>query len=111
MLDGNKMKLTEAAKDKITNLIETDPKDGMFLRFAVQPGGCSGLRYQFYFDNEPNFEDQVIRHQAFDLRIDKMSWPYLSEATMDYVESIDKIGFIIDNPAAQGSCACGDSFN
>lgn len=105
------MKLTEAAVNKVAALIAADPQQGLFLRFAVQPGGCSGLRYQFYFDNETKLEDQIVRHQQFDLRIDKMSWPYLSEATMDYVESIDKIGFVIDNPAAQGSCACGDSFN
>lgn len=109
------MNLTDAAKGKVLELISEQkkimPDRDLFLRVAVQPGGCSGLRYQTYFDYGTNLEDTVINYDGFDLRVDKMSSPYLDGATMDYVESIDKIGFTIDNPNAQGSCACGDSFN
>lgn len=109
------MNLTEAAKEKVTELISqeqiafTDQR--LFLRVAVQPGGCSGLRYQTYFDYETKEGDHLVRHKDFDLRVDKMSWPYLNGATMDFVNKIDKQGFTIDNPNAQGGCACGDSFN
>jgi iron-sulfur cluster assembly accessory protein len=52
-----------------------------------------------------------LRHEKFDVRIDKMSWPYLEGATMDFADTIHKQGFSIDNPNSQGSCACGESFN
>jgi iron-sulfur cluster assembly accessory protein len=104
------MNLTTAAVKKVDQLIKAEGP-GLFLRLAVSPGGCSGLRYQIYFDNMPRFDDVVMPYKKFDLRIDKMSDPYLIDATMDYVDQIDKQGFTIDNPAAQGTCACGDSFN
>jgi len=109
------MKLTESAQNKVSELIKESqivtPEYDLFLRLAVQPGGCSGLRYQTYFDFDKKAGDQLVRFKDFDIRIDNMSWPYLSDCTLNYVESIEKIGFEIDNPAAQGSCACGDSFN
>jgi len=69
------------------------------------------LRYQTYFDFEEKDGDEIISHKDFDVHIDRMSWPYLNGSTLDYVETMEKIGFTIDNPMAQGSCACGDSFN
>jgi len=107
------MKLTESAVKKAGELIEKEqiafPDKRLFLRIAVQPGGCSGLRYQTYFDHEVK-NDELVRYKAFDVRIDKMSWIYLEGATMDFRDSINSQGFTIDNPNAKGSCACGDSF-
>jgi iron-sulfur cluster assembly accessory protein len=109
------MKLTDPAKAKVLELITSNkiimPEHDIFLRIAVQPGGCSGLRYQTYFDFDKKYEDHLIRYQDFDVRVDKMSWPYLEESTMDYINTIEKQGFTIDNPNAQGGCACGDSFH
>jgi iron-sulfur cluster assembly accessory protein len=109
------MRLTESAKTKVAELIQESkiamPEHNIFLRIAVQPGGCSGLRYQTYFDYERKYEDHLIRHKDFDVRVDKMSWPYLEGSTMDYINTIEKQGFSIDNPNAQGGCACGDSFH
>jgi iron-sulfur cluster assembly accessory protein len=109
------MKLTEKATAKVAELIKdsqiTFPDQTLFLRLSVQPGGCAGLRYQTYFDYEKKEGDEIVRYKDFDLRVDKMSWPYLDGATMDFVDSIEKQGFSIDNPNAQGGCACGDSFN
>jgi iron-sulfur cluster assembly accessory protein len=109
------MKLTDPAKAKVLELITSNkiimPEHDIFLRIAVQPGGCSGLRYQSYFDFDKKYEDHLIRYQDFDVRVDKMSWPYLEESTMDYINTIEKQGFTIDNPNAQGGCACGDSFH
>jgi iron-sulfur cluster assembly accessory protein len=109
------MKLTDAAVKKVAELIKdtkiTMPDHNIFLRVAVQPGGCSGLRYQTYFDYQTNLEDHLVRNKDFDLRVDKLSWPYLEGSTMDYVDTIEKQGFTIDNPNAQGGCACGDSFH
>ena len=109
------MNLTSAAQLKISKLIKQEqvalPDNKLFLRIAVQPGGCSGLRYQTFFDYEEKEGDEKILFSDFYVNIDKMSVPYLQGATFDFVDTIEKQGFTIDNPNAQGSCACGDSFN
>ena len=109
------MKLTDQAVEKVAELIKdsqiTMPDRPLFLRLAVQPGGCSGLRYQTYFDYEIKDGDELVRYKDFDVRIDRMSWPYLDGSSMDFVNTIEKQGFTIDNPSASGGCACGDSFN
>ena len=114
-LYNRNMKLTDQAVKKVAELIKdsqiTIPDRPLFLRLAVQPGGCSGLRYQTYFDYEIKDGDELVRYKDFDLRIDRMSWPYLDGSSMDFVNTIEKQGFTIDNPSASGGCACGDSFN
>jgi len=109
------MILTQEAKDKVVDLIQEPriavPDREIFLRISVQPGGCSGLRYQTYFDYEKLDGDAEHAFDGFSLRLDKMSVPYLEGATLDFVDTIEKQGFVLDNPNAAGSCACGDSFN
>ena len=77
----------------------------------MQPGGCSGLRYQLYFDDRSVDGDQVQDFGGVNVVVDKMSQPYLAGASVDFVDTIEKQGFTIDNPNAGGSCACGDSFH
>ena len=103
--------LTEAAALKVGTLLEQEGRDDLRLRIAVQPGGCSGLRYQLYFDEREIDGDLVSEFGAVKVVTDKMSGPYLSGATIDFVDTIEKQGFTIDNPNASGSCACGDSFH
>ncbi len=79
------------------------------LRVAVQPGGCAGLRYALYFDDRKLDGDLVQTTHGVELRIDKMSSPYLRGAEIDYVDGLQQSGFAINNPNAKGSCACGDS--
>jgi len=107
--------LTDAAEKKVGELIQDSrisiPDRDIFLRIAVQPGGCSGLKYQTFFDYETKDGDFIDSYKTFDIRIDRMSVPYLYGSTLDFVDTIEKQGFTIDNPTAAGSCACGDSFN
>jgi iron-sulfur cluster assembly accessory protein len=103
--------LTDAAAVKVGGLLQQEGRDDLRLRIAVQPGGCSGLRYQLYFDERDMDGDVVSRFGAVQVVTDKMSVPYLSGATIDFVDTIEKQGFTIDNPNASGSCACGDSFH
>ena len=103
--------LTDNAASKVAALLAQEGRDDLNLRVAVQPGGCSGLKYQLYFDDR-NLEGDIVREFG-DVKVitDKMSDPYLAVATIDFVDTIEKQGFTIDNPNAAGSCACGDSFN
>ena len=94
-------------------MLKREGRDDLSLRVAVQPGGCSGLRYQLYFDDRSLDGDTISEFGAEKVKVvtDKMSTPYLMGATVDFVDTIEKQGFTIDNPNAGGSCACGDSFN
>ena len=86
-------------------------RDDLALRIAVQPGGCAGLRYNLFFDDRTLDGDLTADFGGVTLTVDRMSAPYVQGATIDFVDSIEKQGFTIDNPNATGSCACGDSFN
>ena len=103
--------LTDEAAGKVKALLDQEGRDDLRLRVAVQPGGCSGLRYQLYFDERELDGDVVADFGGVEVVTDRMSSPYLIGATIDFVDSIEKQGFTIDNPNATGSCACGDSFN
>ena len=110
--------LTEAAAAKVAALLAQEGRDDLRLRVAVQPGGCSGLVYQLYFD-ERLLDGDAVRAfptgggemDSVEVVVDRMSVPYLSGATIDFADTIEKQGFTIDNPNAAGSCACGESFN
>src|SRR6201987_5275776 len=102
--------LTDGAAAKVSSLLAQEGREDLRLRIAVQPGGCSGLRYQLYFDERDIDGDIVTEFSGVQVVTDKMSAPYLMGATIDFVETIEKQGFKIDNPYSSGSSACGASF-
>ena len=103
--------LTDGAAAKVSSLLAQEGRGDLRLRIAVQPGGCSGLRYQLFFDERSLDGDVVKEFGSVKVVTDRMSAPYLGGATIDFVDTIEKQGFTIDNPNATGSCACGDSFH
>ena len=105
------VQLTDAAAVKVKTLLDQEGRDDLNLRVAVQPGGCSGLKYKLFFDDRAMDGDVINDFSGVKVVVDKMSVPYLSGAVVDFVDSIEKQGFTIDNPNAGGSCACGDSFH
>ena len=105
------VQLSDTAAAKAKALLDQEGRDDMHLRIAVQPGGCSGLRYQLFFDERTLDGDLVNDFNGLKVAVDRMSAPYLEGAVIDFVDTIEKQGFTIDNPNAQGSCACGDSFH
>jgi iron-sulfur cluster assembly accessory protein len=103
--------VSDHAVGKVRTLLEQEGRDDLQLRIAVQPGGCSGLRYQLFFDERTLDGDVVTDFDGVGVVVDRMSLPYLNGAMIDFVDTIEKQGFTIDNPNAGGSCACGDSFH
>ena len=109
--------ITESAAEKVTDLlsreISANPSEhegkSYALRIAVQPGGCAGLRYALYFDDRKLDDDHVENVNGVEIRVDKMSAPYMKGAEVDYVDTLSQSGFTINNPNAKGTCACGDS--
>ena len=105
------VELTDSAAGKAKALLDQEGRNDMSLRIAVQPGGCAGLKYQLFFDDRSLDGDLTRDFNGLTVSVDRMSAPYLQGAVIDFVDTIEKQGFTIDNPNAGGSCACGDSFN
>ncbi|MDR1427410.1 MAG: iron-sulfur cluster assembly accessory protein [Bifidobacteriaceae bacterium] len=105
------VELTDAAAAKVKALMAAESRDDLRLRLGVRPGGCSGLIYQLYFDDAVMDGDAERDFDGVKVVVDKMSVPYLDGATVDFHDTIDRQGFSIDNPNAQGTCACGESFH
>ena len=109
--------MTATAASKVTELLSREvsaaPEEHegkeYALRVAVQPGGCAGLRYALYFDDRKLDGDLIETFGDVEIRVDKMSAPYLRGAEIDYLDTLEQSGFTINNPNAKGSCACGDS--
>lgn len=110
-VETHKVVMTEAAAIKAKALLDQEGRDDLSLRIAVQPGGCAGLRYQLFFDDRSLDGDLVKEFAGVSLAVDRMSAPYVEGASIDFVDTIEKQGFTIDNPNAGSSCACGDSFS
>jgi len=111
MNDSFPIQLTDRASQKTSYLLTESGRDDLRLRVAVQPGGCSGLIYQLFFDERDLEGDLIKDYGSFEVVVDKISAPYLSGSEIDFSDTIEKQGFNIENPNAQGTCACGDSFH
>jgi iron-sulfur cluster assembly accessory protein len=103
--------LTDQAREKVRALISAEGRDDLRLRIGVETGGCSGFIYQLYFDEELHETDIVAEFDGVEVVVDPKSSMWLAGASIDFEDTIQKQGFVIDNPNATGSCACGDSFN
>ncbi len=103
--------LTSEAASKVGELLSQEGEEGLALRVAVRPGGCSGFSYEMYFDTEFNESDQSANFEGVDVIVDPSSAMLLQGATLDYSDSLQNAGFSIDNPNAQRTCGCGQSFS
>lgn len=103
--------LTEAAEERIHSLLDREGKlESHGLRLKVIGGGCSGLQYQLGFDDQLGDSDNEFRSGAVRVIVDDKSAVYIAGATLDYLDSLQESGFKIENPNANSSCGCGQSF-
>ncbi|WAX58037.1 iron-sulfur cluster insertion protein ErpA [Jatrophihabitans cynanchi] len=107
---ASSLTLTDGAAEKVRSLLDQEGRDDLRLRVAVQPGGCSGMQYQLFFDERSLDGDVELSLSGVPVVVDRMSAPYLGGATIDFTDTIEQQGFTIDNPNASGGCACGNSF-
>jgi len=102
---------TDAAADKVKQLIEEEKNDNLKLRVFVSGGGCSGFQYGFTFDEELQDGDTAVENGGVTLLVDPMSYQYLMGAEIDYSEGLEGAQFVIRNPNAATTCGCGSSFS
>ncbi len=103
--------LTDQATFKVRELIEQEDEQDLALRVAVRPGGCSGFSYEMYFDTEKADDDLEGAFGEVRVVVDPSSAQLLEGATLDYKDGLNETGFSIDNPNAQSTCGCGQSFS
>ncbi len=102
---------TDAAADKVSELIREEDNPDLKLRVFVSGGGCSGFQYGFTFDEKAEEGDSSVSNRGVTLLVDPMSVQYLMGAEIDYKEDLQGAQFVIRNPNAQTTCGCGQSFN
>ncbi|GBL45174.1 probable iron binding protein from the HesB_IscA_SufA family [Sulfuriferula multivorans] len=102
---------TEAAANKVKEIIADEGNTALKLRVSVTGGGCSGFQYGFSFDENSAEDDTVMEKCGVSLLIDPMSFQYLMGAVIDYQESLEGARFVINNPNAASTCGCGSSFS
>jgi iron-sulfur cluster insertion protein len=103
--------LTEPAAKKVKELMSREPDSELALRVAVRPGGCSGFTYEMFFDSDINEDDEIAEIHGVKVAVDKVSSKFLEGASLDYREGLMDAGFTLDNPNAQRTCGCGQSFS
>jgi iron-sulfur cluster assembly accessory protein len=103
--------LTDNASVKVKELISQEGNDELMLRVAVRPGGCSGFSYEMFFDTEKDNDDLTTKYGDVTVVVDPSSAQLLTGATLDYKDGLQDAGFAINNPNAQRTCGCGQSFS
>ena len=103
--------VTDEAATKVKELLDQEDDAALALRVAVRPGGCSGFSYEMFFDGEVASDDESIEHGGVKVVVDPTSAQLLVGATLDYKDGLQQTGFSIDNPNAQRTCGCGQSFS
>lgn len=107
------IKVSPEAKNKIANLMQEGGYNVTtdFVRVGVKSGGCSGLSYELDFDRSQKEDDKVFEDNDVKLIVDKKSFLYLIGTTLEYSGGLNGKGFVFNNPNAQRTCGCGESFS
>ncbi len=107
------IKVSDTAKSKVIELMQDDgfnPTND-FIRVGVKSGGCSGLSYDLKFDHNKADEDKVFEDNGIRIIVDKKSFLYLVGTTLEYSGGLNGTGFVFNNPNANRTCGCGESFS
>ena len=107
------IKVSETAKARVTTLMAEEGYDVTkdYVRVGVKSGGCSGLSYELKFDNAMSDTDKVFEDNEVRILVDKKSFLYLVGTTLEYSGGLNGKGFVFNNPNAQRTCGCGESFS
>ncbi len=103
--------VTDSAAAKVKGLLEAEGEPNLALRVAVRPGGCSGFSYEMFFDSDVAADDITADFSGVKIVVDASSAQLLNGAVLDYKDGLQQAGFAIENPNAQRTCGCGQSFS
>ena len=103
--------LSDIAAKKVAELLAAEDDKSLVLRVAVRPGGCSGFSYEMFFDADVADDDHIDDYKGVKVAVDAASKPHLKGATLEYKDALQGGGFTINNPNAERTCGCGQSFS
>lgn len=104
--------VTENAKNHAIDLIKNEKRPAdTFIRVGVDGGGCSGLSYKLEFDNQLKEGDQLFEDKGIKIVVDRKSFLYLVGTELEYTGGLNGKGFVFNNPNANRTCGCGESFS
>ena len=107
------IKVSESAKNKVIQLMTEDGfnPETDYIRVGVKSGGCSGLSYDLKFDNSQSDDDKMFQDNGIRIIVDKKSFLYLVGTILEYSGGLNGSGFVFNNPNANRTCGCGESFS
>ena len=105
------IKISNSAKERLLHLLEKKGGENSYVRVGVESGGCSGLSYKLDFDNTRKDDDELIEDNGIGLLINKKSFLYLVGTTLEFSDGLNGKGFVFNNPNANRTCGCGESFS
>ena len=103
--------ISNAAKDRLLELLKKEGSSKKYVRVGVESGGCSGLSYKLVFENEKDNDDELIEDNGVKLLVNKKSYLYLVGTTLEFSDGLNGKGFVFNNPNANRTCGCGESFS
>lgn len=110
-MNAAQIELSQRAAGKVRELIDLEGNQSLKLRVFVTGGGCSGFSYGFTFDEQVEQDDAVFEESDVQLLVDSLSYQYLSGSRIDYLEDLQGSRFVVENPNAETTCGCGNSFS
>ena len=105
------IQISDSAKKRLLYLLDKDTENKQFVRVGVETGGCSGLSYKLDFDDSKNNDDELIEDNGIKLLVSKKSFLYLVGTTLEFSDGLNGKGFVFNNPNANRTCGCGESFS
>ncbi len=105
------IKVSQSAKEQAINLMAAEGKPNAFIRVGVKGGGCSGLSYELKFDTVETPDDKSFEDNGVKVVVDKKSFLYLVGTELDFSGGLNGRGFVFNNPNADRTCGCGESFS
>jgi len=103
--------ISDSARDRLNYILEKENKKKAYVRVGVESGGCSGLSYKLEFDSLKNKDDELIENNGIRLLVNKKSFLYLAGTILEFSDGLNGKGFVFNNPNANRTCGCGESFS
>ena len=103
--------ISDSARNRLLTLLSKEPDEKKYVRVGVESGGCSGLSYTLIFENTKNPDDELIENNQIQLLVNKKSYLYLVGTTLEFSDGLNGKGFVFNNPNANRTCGCGESFS
>ena len=110
-MNAPQIEMSLSAASKVRELMDLEGNQSLKLRVFVTGGGCSGFSYGFTFDEQVEQDDAVFEERDVQLLVDSLSYQYLSGSRIDYLEDLRGSRFVVENPNAETTCGCGNSFS